>query len=343
MEQQPTQVIQDREDTSSTTWEPNVDGRTALRRGFLVAGLDEEAADIMLSSISRNTLKQYSPCLRDWIAYCHTKQISTLRPSISEIITYLTNKFKQGLSYGSLNSTRSALSLLLGSHVGTDCSIKRLFKGFFKLRPSRPKYDYTWDVAKVLNYIENNITTCDNLELSTKKTAILLVLATGQRAQTICAIDIGNIKIESDFVFIQVDKLIKTSAPNRMQPFIKLPFFTDRPHVCPARAVVDYLNITRNIRGDNKNLFLSYRKPYKPVTVSSISRWIKSVLQESGIDVAIFSAHSTRHASTSAALQKGVSIDEIRRTAGWTNSSSCFARFYNRPVRCEGFTEAIFL
>ncbi|CAG9137876.1 unnamed protein product [Plutella xylostella] len=296
----------------------------------------------MICSISENTLKQYSPCIKDWITYCHTNQISTIKANIPEIIKYFTKKFNEGMSYGSLNSLRSALSLFLGSHIGTDHNIKRLFKGFFRLRPCAPKYDYTWNVSEVLEYIENVYASCDNLEICSKKTVTLLVLATGHRAQTICAIDIDLIKIESNVVHIKVAKLVKTSAPNRLQPFIRLPFFNDRPFICPARAVIDYLNMTKSIRKDCKNLFLSYREPYKPVTVSTISRWIKTVLQESGIDINTFSAHSTRHASTSTALKRGVSIDEIRRTAGWTDSSSCFARFYNRPVRNVSFAEAVF-
>lgn len=45
---------------------------------------------------------------------------------------------------------------------------------------------------------------------------------------------------------------------------------------------------------------------------------------ESGIDVTVFSAHSTPHAATSAAYKKGVSIDD--------SESSTFGRYYNRPV-----------
>lgn len=75
----------------------------------------------------------------------------------------------------------------------------------------------------------------------------------------------------------------------------------------------------------------------------SIGRWIKEVLAESGIDIRKFKAHSTRHAASSAALRERVSIDTIRKSAGWSEKSQCFAKFYNRPImpRDDSFTRAI--
>ncbi|KYN15933.1 hypothetical protein ALC57_11826, partial [Trachymyrmex cornetzi] len=45
-----------------------------------------------------------------------------------------------------------------------------------------------------------------------------------------------------------------------------------------------------------------------------------------------FSAHSTRHASTSLAAHKGVSVNLIKRAAGWSGESRVFADFYNKVI-----------
>lgn len=58
-------------------------------------------------------------------------------------------------------------------------------------------------------------------------------------------------------------------------------------------------------------------------------------MNQNGIDTNIFTAHSTRHASTSNAHKNVVSLDLIRKTAGWSDSSSVFARFYQRSVIVE--------
>ena len=52
--------------------------------------------------------------------------------------------------------------------------------------------------------------------------------------------------------------------------------------------------------------------------MTTLSHWVKKVIEESGIDTNIFSSHSTRRASTSTALLRAVNIETIRDTAGWT-------------------------
>lgn len=40
----------------------------------------------------------------------------------------------------------------------------------------------------------------------------------------------------------------------------------------------------------------------------------------------------TRYASTSAALSRGLSVDLIKSSAGWSGDSLTFAKFYSRPT-----------
>lgn len=91
------------------------------------------------------------------------------------------------------------------------------------------------------------------------------------------------------------------------------------------------MEVTSSIRS-NDNVILTFRRPYHVASSQTISRWIKQTLTASGIDTNVFSGHSTRHASTSAAHRAGVSIDIIRKTAGWSGQSAVFANFYNRPI-----------
>ena len=74
---------------------------------------------------------------------------------------------------------------------------------------------------------------------------------------------------------------------------------------------------------------LSYVKPYKPVGTSSVGRWIKLVLNPSGIDVKKFKAHSTRAAAAKAS--KNTTTDEILKHIGWSREST-FQKYYNKPV-----------
>lgn len=62
------------------------------------------------------------------------------------------------MSYRAMNSIRHDLSSVLGPHVDKDHSIKRLFRGFYILGPTKPRFHYNWDIIMIyiLNFIESN-------------------------------------------------------------------------------------------------------------------------------------------------------------------------------------------
>lgn len=181
----------------------------------------------------------------------------------------------------------------------------------------------------------------------TKKLAGLLALSTAQRVQTLSLIKTSNIKIFTSNIEITIEDIIKTSAPGRQNPKLVIPFFPTKPEICPAKTLLTYIKVT-NVYRENPNtqrLFLTTKKPFHNATASTIGRWIRQVLSESGIDTSVFTAHSVRHASTSAADRRGVSIEIIKKTAGWSGDSLIFGKFYNRPVDTNlvnNFAEAVF-
>ena len=109
------------------------------------------------------------------------------------------------------------------------------------------------------------------------------------------------------------------------------PKFTDES-LCPVTCLTTYLDRTKDWRqtNDKPRLFLSFKKPHKPVASSTVSRWIKEIIVKSGIKDGIFKGHSVRSASTSAAKASGLSIDTIISMADWT-SASTFNKFYYKP------------
>ena len=76
-------------------------------------------------------------------------------------------------------------------------------------------------------------------------------------------------------------------------------------------------------------LFISFIRPHKLVTTSTVGRWIKSVLSSAGIDTSVFKAHSVRGAAVTNACIEGVRNAEILRTADWKNEST-LRRYYLR-------------
>lgn len=191
----------------------------------------------MLASLSRNTYAQYNVGIKAWINFCKSQNYDYYNSSVSIIIDFLTESFHKGAKYGTLNSYRSALSLLLGD-ILQDEKIKRFMKGVFRLRPSNPKYNITWDTNLVLNYL-STLWPNENLDLKTlsKKTVTLLALVTAHRVQTLSLVKICNIMFNDFGIIIKVPDIIKTTRVNAVQPLLKLPFYNSRPEICPVRCL----------------------------------------------------------------------------------------------------------
>ncbi|CAD6221550.1 GSCOCG00011608001-RA-CDS, partial [Cotesia congregata] len=225
-----------------------------------------------------------------WWKFCHLTDTDVFKATIPDVLRFLAGEFDKGSAYGTLNSTRPAVALILGPVIGQDAQVKRFCKGASRLRPSQPKYDATWDPQIVLNFLG------------------------------------------------------KWFPYDKKQPTLVLPVFKENPSICVVTALDEYLVKTKPHRTSDYNLFISWRKPHKSVTSQTLSRWIKTVMEQSGIDITIFTAYSTRHAATSAAKASGINIDFIRKTAGWTQKSKTFAKFYDRKVVQDPkiFAEAVF-
>ena len=69
---------------------------------------------------------------------------------------------------------------------------------------------------------------------------------------------------------------------------------------------------------------------------------MKSMLANSGIDTSQFLAHSTRGASSPAALSGGATLQEVLKQADWS-SCKTFYRHYYRPGQVDvgGYSKAL--
>lgn len=307
--------------------------------------MPETAKDAILASLSDSIFKQYNSGLKRWWDFCLKRNCDPFKANATDIVTFLSLELKKGASSGSLNTFRSAISLILGPDIVDDFRIKRFMKGVYNLRPQKPKYDITWDPKIALVFFEKQEANKDlTLKKLSKKLITLLALITAHRMQTFSFIEIDNIEIFSEKIIIKIPERIKTTGKNRLQPVLTIPFFRQNCKVCAADALVTYLNRTKDLRVNEKHLFISFQSPYKKVGSQTLSNWVTETLALAGLDTNVFSAHSTRHASTSTAKSKGVSLDLIKRTAGWTANSSTFAKFYDRNIIQEkdSFASAIY-
>ena len=307
-----------------------------MRQALRKKKVPEEALDLVISALAPATAKQYSSALKYWWTYCQTNNENFFKPKRETLLKCIKQKFDEGASYGTVNILRSTVSYISKKKIGQDDIICMGVKGCFKQRPPKPKYNFTWDIGIVLDFLKTlyPLETLNIKQLS-EKTAALLVFSIGYRVQTLSLIRLQNIRRTTQKLEIKITDIIKTSAPDKCQPLLIIEKFEDNPEICVYTTLLKYIEVTSTHRNGEDLLFLSSRPPYKAVGAQTISKWIKKTMEQSGIDIDIFTTHSTRHATSSAAFSKGINIETIKNTIGWSERSNVFAKFYNRPIVSE--------
>ena len=227
--------------------------------------------------------------------------IDPISTSLDQPIEFLTKIFESGAGYSSVGTARSALSSVLimdnGISFGKHPLIQRFMKDIFNLRPALPRQLAVWDPDIVLDYLSNLEYDLPLKDLS-EKLVILLCLLSGQRDQTVKALNIKDMLLEKGKFTFFLKRPMKTTKPGFHQSPVAFSEYPSNRKICIVTTITHYLGITKDLRITDQ-LIISYKKPHKAVTTSTISRWCKAILGKAGIDIEKYSSHSTSSASTS--------------------------------------------
>ena len=308
-------------------------------------GLSTKTADIIINSWRESTKKQYGTYIQKWLLFCDKEKIDKFNPSVNSVLQFLLDLHEHGLGYSAVNTAKSAVSsfvfLITNEQIGKHFHVKQFMKGIFNKRPVLPKYNCTWSVDVVLSLLKTWKPVKDiSLKMLTLKLAMLLALTTGQRMQSLFLMDIRNMELDMTYVKIRYGDLLKQTRPGFQLSELFIEAFKSDYRLCVVHTLHEYLDRTLKLRGNVTQLFLSFQKPYKPVQKDTIAKWIKQVLVLAGVDMNMFTPHSTRSATTSFVSGK-IPIDTILRTAGWRRDS-VFRKFYKKPITNDSsFSDAI--
>ena len=313
----------------------------SVREKHLAEGFSEKATELITASWSSGTNTAYQSAWCKWDCWCDQRKIDPFSCDIRFFVNFLAELFDQGLQHRSISAIRSAVSMthnqIEGTPIGQHPMVTRLLKGIHNSRPPQPRYSEMWDVDVVVKYI---CSIGDNKELSLKalslKLAVLMALVDASRTSELAALDIRYRRFKPEGVYFTLASLTKKRTPGKTPREVFFGAYPPNSQLCVVQCLKHYEQRTKEFRGSGEGqstkLFLSYIKPHKPVTSQRIAHWIKMFLKDAGIDTSIFSAHSVRGASATAAMDKGVTLSDILHTADWS-SDTTFRRFYYRPVK----------
>ena len=281
-----------------------------------------------------STKKVYTTYLNKWAVFCLERDIKNTEPLLPQACRFLRILSDSGLGFGALNTARCALSAILpkydGFTFGTHPLVCKLVKGGYERRPPQPRYEKFWDINLVFKmFKEWGPTSCLDLKKLSFKLAMLLLLVSSQRGQTILALNTEGMEV-SDTITFRLKTLLKH---NRMGDHLDVLVF--RPYLsckrlCVVRTIKRYLKCTEQVRG-HAQLLLSFVRPHAPISRDTLARWTLRVLKEAEIDTDKYKSHSTRGAATSAARRLGVPLNLILKQASWKSADS-FAKYYNKKL-----------
>ena len=321
---------------------------SCLIQRYETEGLSRDVANLLVAATRSSTSKTYESSWKRWCRWCESRKVNPLSASLSDILSFFTDCYKEGLQYRSINVLRSALSSIhpkIDNYcIGQHPYVTNLLKGILNSRPPKPRYTHTWDLHLVTQYISNMGT---NQSLSLKclswKLATLLAITCPKRVTSLASLDVNFHRVHPEGIAFTLTIPTKGTRPDEtVQAFFAR--YTSDGNLCPVECLLHYLAVTKDKRrveqGKPNRLFVSHIQPHGPVTKATICRWILSLLKEAGINTDIFKAHSIRGAATTAAANALVPLQDILDMADWS-SASTFRQFYYKPVFSSTFGKTV--
>ena len=290
----------------------------------------------MLQSWRPSTARQYKIYIKRWISFCEQHGESSTTTCVNKILDFLTHLYHENLSFSAIGTAKSTIASFVTctdeKNLHDNGDLKRFMKGICNLRPPRPKYGITWDVDTVLKFLKT-LFPLDKLSLKelTLKSVCLAALVSGQRAQSLHEMDLEtSVRTDGTSISYIIKTLTKETRPGIKTTPICIHQYAPEPALCAYATITKYIEVTSKLCKTSK-LWISFVRPNQEVGRQTISRWLKTTLAMSGIEISIFTAHSTRMASTSKAAAMGVGLQTILKTAGWHGAQN-FKKFYHREA-----------
>ena len=155
------------------------------------------------------------------------------------------------------------------------------------------KYPLLWNAHDLINYLALwHISPNASIQDISPKLVATLACVSAQRVHTLSLIDSRHIFFfdSGTYLYIFSDLKVQRDRPCFV---ITLPSESESDCLRTVELLKLYFTKTRLSRKDPR-LFLSFRPLYKPVTTNTLARWICSIMNDAGINISDFGAHSVR-------------------------------------------------
>ncbi len=332
-------------------------------------GLSDAVIQTIQSARAQSTARGYASRWRAFMQWCGKQNLDPVSCPVEMFLCFLQSLFDEGLAASTVRVYAAAISACHEGFAKTTLFshplVKRFLAGVCRLRPPPRASTPTWDLSLVLDAL------CGppfeplddvSLRLLSLKTSLLLALTTAKRVSDLCALS-----TRADCLIISGDRTRAVLRPNpafipkvisrafRAQS-CELRAFFPPPHsgeeerrlhsLCPVRALSRYLECTASIRS-SPQLLICYggSRAGLPLSKQRLSHWLCEAIGLAYESMRCpvppgIRAHSTRGVAASAAILRGVGVEEICEAASWS-SPSPFVRYYLLDVSSSSFAHSV--
>ena len=299
-----------------------------------------EAVTLMATPIRKSSMAEYEKKWNRFMTFVEDRSIPFEEITAATVISFLTQLFQERhLSPNTVAHYKSALAVPLQVHFNIDLNttaFRNLLKAMYLQRPNQPVSTPAWSLDKVLTFMEG-LTNPITLEMLLKKTAFLLMLATGWRISELhaCVRDQKYCYFTGDGILHirpHPSFLAKNECSQRRWDFkeIKPLRLGDGSisRLCPATTTQEYLRRTQKVRCGN--LFITPNNNSRTLTVHKLTYHICQIIRLAD-PVAKIKVHEVRKYASSLSFINSMLVGELTSAMNW-KSPAAFYKFYFTQV-----------
>ena len=220
--------------------------------------------------------------------------------------------------------------------------LRDLLRSFCLESAERQLRPPAWDLSLVLRFLNTSPfepLSEAPLHALTQKVLFLLALATAKHVGELQALSSVVTFVHGDACLSYVPQFVaKSESLTRSIPRSFLvkslsnfaPGLDDDLLLCPVRALRIYLDRLSSFSPLCHRLFVSPRRPTRPLYKNAVSFFLRDVISSAGAsrpEVGRIRAHDIRGVSTSVAFHHNWSVSAVLESSTWS-SSSVFSSFY---------------
>ncbi|KAG1181129.1 hypothetical protein G6F36_010105 [Rhizopus arrhizus] len=284
-------------------------------------GLKDDEIEFLNHVIRRNTNRVYNMGWRKWETWCADQdpKINSQEYNTDNVFKFLMDNCKYSVQH--LNGIRSAIASVFKiihpdqPPLAQQEKIVQFFqaKRHQEIRIPADTDLKTWDTDILTKYIKTTWANNDSLSLFELqlKTIVLLCLATMARPRS----DIGRLEYRN----------IHFRKENNQAVSVII-------HFVEAKKT--------NMKSTQLGL-IEDCKATTSVRSSTVTNWTESIMAKAGINTIKCKAHLIRSTSSTKAVEKSNTIQEVKQHANWSSNANTFEKYYYKPRAQESSSTRI--